>query len=126
MLLHVLKHGIKIIFFIFLVLFAFNFVKDYYGLNAVAESYLAKESLQPLFAGLFGLLPGCGTSVVLATLYTQGILSFSGALSGLSVASGDTLLVLFANKVKRGSILTIVFLVLFIGIGIGYLLNLIL
>jgi hypothetical protein len=125
MLLHVAKHGVKIIFFIFIVLFGFNFIKDYYGINAIAEGLIGGNNYEPVIAGLFGLIPGCGTSVVLATLYSQGLLSLSGALAGLSVASGDTLLVLLANRVSKKEILIIVSLLLLFGIGAGFLLNLI-
>jgi hypothetical protein len=123
MLLHVLKHGVKIIFFIFIVLFGFNYVKDIYGFEAIARNVLVRSELQPFFAGLFGLLPGCGTSVILATLYIQGILTFPGALSGLSVASGDTILVLLANKVSKKELAIIIFAILFFGIAAGYLLQ---
>jgi hypothetical protein len=123
MIIHVLKHGTKIILFIFVVLFSFNILKDLYGFEAIASSVLLSKNLQPAIAGLVGLLPGCGTSVVIATLYTQGILSFGGALAGLAVASGDTLLVLLANKVPKKNIFVIVSIILTVGIAIGYIIN---
>jgi hypothetical protein len=123
MIIHVLRHGSKIIFFIFIVLFSFNLLKDLYGFEAIANSVLLSKTLQPAIAGLVGLLPGCGTSVVIATLYTQGILSFGGALAGLAVASGDTLLVLLANKVPRRELLYIVAIVLSSGVLTGYAIN---
>lgn len=118
---HALKHGIKIVLFVFAVLFAFNLLKDLYGLNAIASSVLATGKYQPVLAGLIGLIPGCGTSVILATLYTQGILTFAGALAGLSVASGDAVIVLLANKVSKKDIAKIIGIVLFSGIIVGYL-----
>jgi hypothetical protein len=123
MIIHVLKHGTKIILFIFVVLFSFNLLKDLYGFEAIASSVLLSKNLQPAIAGLVGLLPGCGTSVVIATLYTQGILSFGGALAGLAVASGDTLLVLLANKVPKRELLYLVAIVLLTGVLTGYAIN---
>jgi len=123
MVIHVLKHGVKIIFFIFIVLFSFNLVKDIYGFDRIAGSILLGRGLQPAMAAFIGLIPGCGTSVVLATLYTQGILTFGGAVSGLAVASGDTLLVLMSNKVPKKEIYTIVSIVLLVGIMAGYAIN---
>lgn len=124
MLKHTAKHAGKIVFFIFIVLFLFNLAKDTAGFDNFASSAIAGSAFQPLFAGLFGLIPGCGTSVVLATLYTQGILSFAGAVAGLSAASGDTLLVLLANKVERRSIFVTLSIVLVVSIMGGYLVNL--
>lgn len=118
---HTLRHGLKIIFFIFTVLLAFNFFKDTYGFEAVAESIISTNDYQPLMAGFLGLIPGCGTSVVLATLYTQGILGFGGTLAGLSVASGDTLIVLLANKVSKKEIAKVIAIVLGSSIFAGYI-----
>lgn len=123
MLFHVLRHGTKIIFFIFIVLFGFNVIKDIYGFDRLAGSLLLKGSFQPAIAGLLGLIPGCGTSVVLATLYTKGILSFGGAVAGLSVASGDTILVLLANKISKKEIFLIISIVLLAGVSAGYAIN---
>lgn len=118
---HALRHGVKIILFVFIVLFGFNLIKDIYGLDTIASSVLATGKFQPALAGFFGLIPGCGTSVVLATLYTQKILTFAGALAGLSVASGDTLVVLLANKTSKKEITKIIAIVFGVSIVAAYL-----
>lgn len=120
---HTLNHGIKIIFFVFIVLFGFNLLKDFYGFDKIGGIILASGPYQPLLAGLFGLLPGCGTSVVLATLYIQGILTFSGAFAGLSVASGDVAVVLLANKISKKELLQILIALLILSIIVGYLIK---
>jgi len=120
MLMHTLKHALKIIFFVFAVLLVFNFLKDTYGFESLAKLIISTSQYQPLAAGLLGLVPGCGTSVVIATLHTQGILGFGGALAGLSVASGDTLIILFANKVSKEKIAQIIAIVLGFGVFAGY------
>lgn len=124
MLKHTLEHGVRIILFIFIVLLSFNLIKDFYGFDQTAAMVLRTGRLQPLLAGLFGLIPGCGTSVVLATLYTQKILSFGGALAGLSAASGDTLLVLVSNKISKKEILTLLGIVFFASVVGGYVVTL--
>lgn len=122
---HTARHAVKIILFVFVVLFGFNLLKDFYGFEKIADLTLSSGATQPIIAGIFGLLPGCGTSVVLATLYTQGIVTFAGALSGLSVASGDTLIVLLAGKVPKKKIAQIIVIVLSVGISAGYLVQII-
>lgn len=122
---HTLRHAVKIILIIFTVLFLFNFAKDSAGFDDIASGVIGSSQVQPLLAGLFGLIPGCGTSVVLATLYTQGILTFGAAVAGLSAASGDTLLVLLANKVERKNVLVIMGIVLGASLIGGYLTNII-
>lgn len=125
MLLHVLEHGAKIVFFIFIVLFAFNYSKDYFGFEGLSNIIAASGPYQPLLAGLFGLVPGCGTSVALASLYSNGLLNFGGAVAGLSAASGDALIVLLSNKLPKKEVWNILGLVLFSSIAAGYLIYLI-
>jgi len=118
---HTFEHGLKIIFYIFIVLFIFNFSKDYFGFDKFSESVLATGQFQPLLASFFGLIPGCGTSVVLASLYVGGILSFGGSLAGLAAASGDTILVLASNKIPKKDIFIILSLVFLFSLVAGYI-----
>lgn len=122
---HVLEHGAKIVFFIFVVLFTFNFAKDYYGFESLSTIIAASGPYQPLMAALFGLIPGCGTSVALASLYSNGLLNFGAAVAGLSAASGDTLIVLLSNKLPKKEVWDILGLVLFFSLLAGYLIYLI-
>jgi hypothetical protein len=117
---HSLRHSLKVVFYVFLVLFGFNLVKDFYGFASISRIVLGTSLFQPLVAGLFGLIPGCGTSVVLATLYTEGLIHFGAALAGLSVASGDSILILLGGKAPKRNIFTIVLFVFIISVIAGY------
>ncbi len=121
MLLHSLKHSLKIVFFVFIVLFGFNYLKDAYGFETISRELLLRSDYAPLVAAFIGLIPGCGTSVVLATLYSQGLIGISAAFAGLSVASGDVILVLLGSKMARGKILRLMTYVLIVSALAGYL-----
>jgi len=119
---HVLIHGAKITGLVFVVLLAFNVIKDFYRFEAISKAILSTGIFQPFLAGIFGLVPGCGTSVVVATLFTQGLISFYAAFSGLSIAAGDAVLVLFANKVPAREIIVILALIFMVVVSASYLL----
>jgi hypothetical protein len=119
---HVLIHGAKITGLVFVILLAFNFTKDFYGFEAISKTILSTGIFQPFLAGIIGLVPGCGTSVVIATLFTQGLISFYAAFSGLSIAAGDAVLVLIANKVPTREIIIILSLIFTVVVSASYLL----
>ena len=119
---HVLIHGAKITAIVFVVLFAFNFIKDFYRFDAISQAISATGILQPFFAGLIGLVPGCGTSVVVATLFTQGLISFYAAFAGLSIAAGDAVLVLYANNVSTRKIVALLTVIFTVVLSAAYIL----
>ena len=96
-----LSHTVKTFIFVFIVMFALELCIDTIGEEAFA-AFIAKESfLQPLVAGIVGLIPNCASSVIVAQLYAEGAISFGAAFAGLSVGAGTGLLVLFRNDVDK-------------------------
>jgi hypothetical protein len=119
---HVFIHGAKITGLVFVILLAFNFIKDFYRFEAISKTIASTGMFQPLLAGIVGLVPGCGTSVVVATLFTQGLISFYAAFSGLSIAAGDAVLVLLANKVPTREVILILSFIFMVVVSVAYLL----
>jgi len=96
-----LGHTAKTFAFIFIVMFALELCIETLGEEAFA-SFIASESLlQPLVAGIVGLIPNCASSIIIAQLYAEGAISFGAAFAGLSVGAGTGLLVLFRNDVDK-------------------------
>ncbi|MBQ3500723.1 MAG: arsenic efflux protein, partial [Oscillospiraceae bacterium] len=96
-----LAHTAKTFAFIFIVMFALELCIETLGEEAFA-SFIASESLlQPLVAGIVGLIPNCASSIIIAQLYAEGAISFGAAFAGLSVGAGTGLLVLFRNDVDK-------------------------
>ena len=74
-----------------------------------------------LIAGLVGLVPNCGASVVICELYLAGSLATGPMLAGLLVSGGVGLLVLFrTNDDLRQNLLVTAF-VYAVGVLVGLL-----
>ena len=54
--------------------------------------------LQPIVAGLIGIIPNCAASILLTELYIDGTISFASVISGLSVGAGVGMIVLLKEN----------------------------
>lgn len=108
-----LIHTIKIFVFIFVVNFLLSTFIYYIGEERLA-SLLAQGSLwQPIIAAFVGFIPNCAASILLATLYMDGVISFGALCAGLITSVGLGLLVLlrmYDNKRDILRILSILFI----------------
>ena len=103
---NVFKHAFSVFLFIFVISLALGFVIETVGLDALRGVLLTDSVFQPLLAALVGLVPNCASSVLLAELYMENVLSFASLLAGLCAASGLGLLTLFrANRNMRLNLL---------------------
>lgn len=99
-----LIHSIKVFAFIFVVSFVLHEVVHHVGEDALADFLVNKPVLGECLAGLVGLIPSCAGSVVVTTLYLDGIIGAGAMMSGLFVSAGVGLLILFRvnkNNIKE-------------------------
>lgn len=104
----VLGHSMKIFALVLAVSFIMNCGLHFLGEENLSKVLMENSIFQPFLAGLFGLIPSCASSVILAELYVKGSLSFGSVLAGLSTGAGMGIIVLFKeNRSKRENILII-------------------
>ena len=96
-----LLHTAKTFAFIFVVMFGLELCIETIGEETFAQFIASERLLQPLVAGIVGLIPNCASSVIIAQLYAEGTITFGAAFAGLSVGAGTGLLVLFRNDVDK-------------------------
>ena len=98
---HVLQHTLNITLYLFITMLAIHLVTDLLGQERLATLLLADSIWQPVLAALVGLIPGCGTSILLTTLFLQGSLSFGAVTAGLCSSAGFGYLVLLQKRNRR-------------------------
>lgn len=94
-LLSALRHTLFIYLFVFIVTVLLDAFIHYIGEDTLAQVLLTNTFLQPIAAGVLGLIPNCAPSIILTELYLAGSIGFGAMLAGLCTSAGLGLLVLF-------------------------------
>lgn len=88
------KHTIHIFLFILLFSFLFNVCIAAIGRENIESFILNKPTVGVFLTGIIGLIPNCAASVMITSLYLEGLVSFGAMMAGLLVGAGVGLLVL--------------------------------
>lgn len=123
LILSVIKHTLHITLFLMVITFLLNCLLEYTGILDT-NNIIANNPFSVFITSLIGLIPNCGASVMITTLYLKDIISFASLISGLLTGSGVALLVLFRSNKKISENLLILFLVYFIGSISGLIIEL--
>ena len=118
-----IKHTLKTLIFIFIITFILNAAFHYIGEDNIKHIFDKTNFFTPFIAGLIGLIPNCGSSIILTELYIAEILPLSSALAGLLANSGVALLVLFKSNPDIKENLKIIGIIYFISVITGLLLK---
>ncbi len=92
------KHALRVWIFVTIVTFAIEIIVEAIGADTMAAMFSDTPVAAEMIAGLVGLVPNCGASVVITQLYLEGIIGTGPMLSGLLVSAGVGLLVLFKEN----------------------------
>ena len=118
-----IKHTLKTLIFIFIITFILNAAFHYIGEDNIKHIFDKTNFFTPFIAALIGLIPNCGSSIILTELYITNILPLSSALAGLLANSGVALLVLFKSNPNLKENLKIVGILYSISVITGLLLK---
>lgn len=118
-----IKHTIKTLIFIFIITFILNAAFHYIGEDNIKHIFDKTNLFTPFIAGIIGLIPNCGSSIILTELYIAEILPFSSALAGLLANSGVALLILFKSNPNIKENLKIIGILYLISVITGLLLK---
>ena len=120
-----LIHTLKTLLFIMLVSFLLNMLLHFIGEDNLSKLFLKNSIFGPFISSLLGLIPNCGSSIVITELYLNGALSLGSAMAGLLTGSGVALLVLFKENKDIKENVTILSLLYGLGVISGIIIELI-
>ena len=90
-----LIHTIRITVFIYIILFAIDFLAEWIGMERFIELAGGYPFVSIFLVGLIGLIPNCAVSVAITTFYLEGVLSFGSMFAGLLACAGVGIVILF-------------------------------
>lgn len=120
-----LIHTLKTLLFIMLVSFLLNMLLHFIGEDSLSKLFLKNSIFGPFISSLIGLIPNCGSSIVITELYLNGAISLGSAMAGLLTGSGVALLVLFKENKDIKENITILSLLYGLGVISGIMIELI-
>ena len=100
-LLHPLVHSLKICAYILAFNLVFGLMVYFIGEDNIVSFLNQSGAFAPLFSVFVGLIPNCGSSVIITELYLNGVLSFGSLIGGVLTGSGVAILVLFKTNKTR-------------------------
>ena len=120
-LLHPLTHAVKTFLYVFVINFALGTIIYLLGEENLTEFMNKSAPLQPLISSLIGLIPNCGSSIILAQAYNGGVLGFAGLIAGLTANSGIGILILLKSRKNYKKAFSIIGLQYVFAVALGYI-----
>lgn len=120
-----LKHTFNIFLFVVIINLILNICFEYLGNDYLFKLFLKDSLFGPFITSLVGLIPNCGSSVIITELFLNNAISFGSLLSGLLTGSGVAMLVLFKSNKDIKENFKILGIVYFIGVFSGIVIDLI-
>ena len=120
-----IKHTIKVLLFIVVITFILNFIMENYGEEQLSNIFLKNNIFSSFISSLVGLIPNCGSSVVITELYLNKVITLGSTIAGLLTNSGVALILLFKSNHSIKENLKIVAIMYSIGVICGIIIDLI-
>ena len=120
-----IKHTIKVLLFIILITFILNYVMDSYGEEVLENIFLKNNIFSSFISSLVGLIPNCGSSVVITELYLNKVITLGSTIAGLLTNSGVALILLFKSNHNLKENLKILAIMYSIGVICGIIIDII-
>lgn len=117
-------HTVKTLVYLLLITFIINVIFNYVGSPYLSKIFLKDSLFGPFITGLIGLIPSCGSSIMLTELYLKGAINLSSVISGLLTGSGIALLILFKSNKNLKENITILSIIYLTGVLTGIIIQL--
>ncbi len=119
---YAVKHSIMIIPFLFISFILIEYLHHKHT-NKMNKLIRDKGKYAPIAAGALGIIPQCGFSSTIATLYSSRVVSLGTLFSVLISTSDEAILILIAHPDEYKTLILLIILKLIIGISIGLMID---
>lgn len=88
-------HTLQVSLWLMVTIFVINGIVGMIGEDIIRSFILDHSSQSVLFCGLTGLIPSCASSIILTTMYVDGVIPFSAVCAGLLINAGTGMIMLY-------------------------------
>ena len=106
-------------------IFIINLIFEYLGEEFLSKIFLKNSIFSNFIASIVGLIPNCGSSIMITELYLNNTITFGAMMSGLLTGSGIGILILFKSNKKLKENVFIMTTIYTIGVLSGIIIDLI-
>lgn len=117
-------HTLKTALFVLIANIIIGLAIFFIGTDKLENLLHSKNILVYFASSLIGLIPNCAASVVLTEVYLSKLITMGTLISGLLTGSGIGILLLFKNNKNIKENLLILSIIYFVGVFIGFLIDL--
>ena len=121
---HPLLHSLKVFAFILAINIVFGLIIYFITEDALRGFLGTTMWLQPVLAGLIGLIPNCASSVVISKLFAMGGLTLGATITGLSANAGLGIMMLIKQNRNPKQTTGIIISLYLISVVAGYIIML--
>ena len=119
-----IMHTLQVTIWLLVITLIFNGIVEWIGQDTLYNFIISHPNKSVLFSSLVGMIPSCASSILLTTMYLEGVITFPAICAGLLVNAGSGMLILWrVNRNLKDNFL-IFFVTWICGLGIGFLLDL--
>lgn len=120
-----IKHTLNTLLFILIASFVLNILMEIVGEENLSKIFLKNSIFGSFVSSVIGLIPNCGSSVMITELYLSGVISLGATISGLLTGSGVAILLLFKENKNMRENLMILGLLYGIGVASGIIIEIV-
>ena len=116
-------HTLQVSLWLMVTIFVINGIVGMIGEDIIRSFILDHSSQSVLFCGLTGLIPSCASSIILTTMYVDGVIPFSAVCAGLLINAGTGMIMLYRVNPDFKDNTKILLATLVCGLVAGFLLQ---
>lgn len=118
------KHTLEVTIWLLIITFLFNGFVEWIGEDTLYTFVTNHPNQSVVVSTIVGMIPSCASSILLTTMYMDGVISFASICAGLLVNAGTGMMVLWrVNKNYRDN-LKILLMTWIFGLVSGFIIDL--